>query len=239
MIAKKNSKYELESKRSAFFQVGLFVVGSIMLAAFSYSDPTMRADNGKEVARELIPIVWNEPDLMKNKTADLETVAIEKPEHLTTVPAIDPIDETSISTLNLNKLASTNITSDLSGLISGPKLTIGTGLVIIDASTIEDIVDKEAQFIGGYIELQNFIGSRINYPQEAIQFGEQGKVYMSFVIEKDGSVSNVIVERGVSTSLDREAKRIIKSFPEWIPGEIKMQRVRTRIRLPINFVLNN
>lgn len=237
MIAKKNSRYDLESKRSAFFQLGLFVTGSITLAAFSYSDPMMRADEGNKVAREIIPIVWDQTQQPKEKEEVLDT-PLERTEGASTVDASGPVDETSGATSNKSTTVTSGVTTDLIGLLKGPKLTIGTGLVVIDAGIIEDIVDKEAEFVGGYAELQKFIGTNIVYPQQAIEFGEEGKVYMSFVVEKDGSVSNVVVERGVSNSLDREAKRIIKSFPEWIPGEIRMQRVRTRVRIPINFVLS-
>ena len=76
------------------------------------------------------------------------------------------------------------------------------------------------------------------YPEVDIEMNVQGKVYISFIVEKDGSVSNVEVERGVSSTIDREAKRIVKSFPNWKPGENAYGKVRTRVRLPLNFVLS-
>jgi protein TonB len=241
MIAKKNSRYDLESKRSAFFQLGLFVVGSITLAAFTYSDPMMRADAGNEVARESIAITWDLTEQPKEKPEIEISIPIERPDDLkqSTVTGTELPDEKSGTTGNKDSKVNPNVGVGTGGVIVGPINKIGTGLVNVTSELIEDIVDKEAAFVGGYLELQKFIGSKISYPQEAIEFNEQGKVFMSFVVEKDGSITNVVVERGVSNSLDREAKRIIKTFPEWIPGEIKMQRVRTRVRLPINFVLNN
>ena len=77
----------------------------------------------------------------------------------------------------------------------------------------------------------------MNYPEIDIQMDVQGKVYLSFIIEKDGSVSNVEIERGVSKTIDREAKRIVKTFPKWKPGENAYGKVRTRVRLPLNFTL--
>jgi protein TonB len=65
----------------------------------------------------------------------------------------------------------------------------------------------------------------------------QGKVYLTFVIEKDGSVSNVAVERGIYKSVDREAERIVRTFPNWKPAEMATGKVRSRVRVPINFVL--
>tara|TARA_R110000737_G_scaffold350741_2_gene390686 strand:+ start:28675 stop:29400 length:726 start_codon:yes stop_codon:yes gene_type:complete len=241
MIAKKNSRYDLESKRSAFFQLGLFVTGSITLAAFSYSDPMMRADSGREVPRELVAVTWNEVEQPKDKPEEVITVPIDRVDdpQQSTVTGGELPDENSGATGNTDVTIDPNVGVGSTGVPIGPITVVGGGIIDITPEPILDIVDLEASFVGGYPELQKFIGSNINYPQEAIEFNEQGKVFMSFVVEKDGSISNVVVERGVSNSLDREAKRIIKSFPEWIPGEIKMQKVRTRVRLPINFVLNN
>jgi TonB family protein len=67
---------------------------------------------------------------------------------------------------------------------------------------------------------------------------EQGRVYLSFVVETDGSITNIAIERGVSTDLDKEAKRLLRNMPAWSPGEAKGKKSRTRCRLPINFTLN-
>ena len=67
---------------------------------------------------------------------------------------------------------------------------------------------------------------------------EQGRVYLSFVVEADGSISNIDIERGVSSDLDKEAKRLIRKMPSWDAGEAKGKKARTRCRLPINFTLN-
>ena len=82
-----------------------------------------------------------------------------------------------------------------------------------------------------------YIQTNIEYPPTSIEMNEQGKVYLSFVVEADGSITNVAVERGVSPDLDREAKRVVRSMPKWKPGEAKAKKSRTRCRLPINFQL--
>ena len=76
------------------------------------------------------------------------------------------------------------------------------------------------------------------YPQSSIEMNEQGRVYLSFVVEADGSLSNIEIERGVSQDLDKEAKRLIRKMPNWEAGEAKGKKARTRCRLPINFTLN-
>ena len=112
--------------------------------------------------------------------------------------------------------------------------------IIIDVEEEEGIIefpDVEAEFIGGAQALMKYISSNIQYPPTSIEMNEQGKVYLSYVVEPDGSISQVVVERGVSPDLDREAKRVVRSMPNWKPGESKAKKSRTRCRLPINFQL--
>jgi TonB family protein len=96
----------------------------------------------------------------------------------------------------------------------------------------------EATFPGGNLEMSRFISQNIVYPTTAIEMNEQGKIYLSFLIEKDGSITNIIVERGVSWELDREAKRVVNAMPNWIPGERDGYKSRTKVTLPINFTIN-
>ena len=113
--------------------------------------------------------------------------------------------------------------------------------IIIDVEEEEEGIiefpDVEAEFIGGAQALMKYIQTNIQYPPTSIEMNEQGKVYLSFVVEPDGSISNVVVERGVSPDLDKEAKRVVRSMPNWKPGESKAKKSRTRCRLPINFQL--
>lgn len=103
---------------------------------------------------------------------------------------------------------------------------------------IIDIPDVEAQFPGGIAEMVKWINENMNYPEIAIENEVQGKVYVSFVIEKDGSISNVEVLKGVSKELDIEAKRLIRSMPKWTPGELAGKIVRSRYRIPVFFQLH-
>tara|TARA_B110000285_G_scaffold193893_1_gene223203 strand:- start:665 stop:874 length:210 start_codon:yes stop_codon:yes gene_type:complete len=67
---------------------------------------------------------------------------------------------------------------------------------------------------------------------------EQGRVYFSFVVERNGSITNLSVERGVSSAFDREAKRLLRAMPKWTAGEARRRKARTLCRFPINFQLN-
>lgn len=96
----------------------------------------------------------------------------------------------------------------------------------------------EAEFPGGQKNMFLFISNYLEYPEESIELGEQGKVYISFIVEPDGKITEVKIDLGVSLLIDREAKRIIKSMPRWIPAICNGKRIRTRMRLPLNFALS-
>ena len=122
------------------------------------------------------------------------------------------------------------------------KNAIDDGVILDDEEEFveEEVIefpDVEAEFIGGPQALTKYIQTNIQHPPTSIEMNEQGKVYLSFVVEADGSITNVAVERGVSPDLDREAKRVVRSMPKWKPGEAKAKKSRTRCRLPINFQL--
>ena len=97
---------------------------------------------------------------------------------------------------------------------------------------------KDATFVGGTSEMQRFIAENVIYPTESINMNEQGRVYLSFVVESDGKVTHVKVERGISKHLDAEAIRLLRIMPLWIPGMCNGKKVRSIARLPISFRLN-
>ncbi len=100
------------------------------------------------------------------------------------------------------------------------------------------VVEEEPEFPGGMEALYRYLASNINYPQAAKNERIQGKVYVSFVIEKDGSVSNIKVLRDIGGGCGEEAVRVVKQMPKWKPGRQRGKRVRTQYNLPINFNLN-
>ncbi len=99
-------------------------------------------------------------------------------------------------------------------------------------------VAEQAEFPGGNDAMQKFIIQNTVYPNMARKMGIEGKVFVSFVIEKDGSISNVNVVRGVDKSLDGEAVRVVSMMPKWKPGKNNGYAVRLKKTIPINFTLN-
>lgn len=100
-----------------------------------------------------------------------------------------------------------------------------------------DVVEVMPQFPGGQIAMLKYIMENIKYPKQAMKEGIQGRVTVSFIVEKDGRVSNVRLLRSVQSALDKEAIRVVKSMPKWTPGKHNGKPVRVRFNLPVMFKL--
>jgi protein TonB len=99
------------------------------------------------------------------------------------------------------------------------------------------IVEKMPAFPGGVEALFNYLGQNIEYPDMAKDARVEGKVYITFVVDRDGSIADVKVLRGIGGGCDEEAIRVVKGMPKWEPGEQRGKSVRVQYNLPINFVL--
>lgn len=99
------------------------------------------------------------------------------------------------------------------------------------------VVENQPEFPGGNAAMMKFLNDNINYPAEAQNNGIQGRVIVNLVVEKDGSLSDVKVVRGVNPLLDAEAVRVIESMPAWKPGTQRGEPVRVRFTLPVVFRL--
>lgn len=120
--------------------------------------------------------------------------------------------------------------------ISDNELYTDTPSVSDTTTEIFEVVENMPKFPDGNV--QAWIVKNIKYPTEAVEKNIQGKVFLQFIIEKDGSVSDVKVLRGVDALLDKEAIRVVRTMPKWIPGKQKGEIVRVRYALPINFALS-
>jgi len=98
-----------------------------------------------------------------------------------------------------------------------------------------DIVEETPEFIGGIEKLYEYLGNNIIYPQQAKDFSIQGKVFVQFVVWKDGTIRDVKVVKGTHKLLDKEALRVITNMPNWKPGKQRGKNVNARFTLPIKF----
>ena len=100
------------------------------------------------------------------------------------------------------------------------------------------VVENMPEFPGGDLGLMKYIQKNVKYPPIAKEYNITGKVYISFVVDRSGSVTNVKVVRGVDKNLDAEAVRVIKSLPKYKPGKQRGKAVKVMFTVPINFTLN-
>lgn len=106
-----------------------------------------------------------------------------------------------------------------------------------EENKVFDIVEQQPLFPGGLTALMKYLSENTKYPVVAQENGVQGRVTVQFVVEKDGSISDVHVLRGVDPSLDKEAVRVVKSMPRWTPGKQNGITVRVNYRVPVLFRL--
>lgn len=100
------------------------------------------------------------------------------------------------------------------------------------------IVEEQAEFPGGLDSMYAYIVKNLKYPEAAKEKGIEGRVFVSFIIEKDGSISNVKILRGIGGGCDEAAKEMVEKMPKWKPGTQKGKPIRCQFNLPINFELS-
>ncbi len=221
MELKKSENANIEKLRTPITLMGLLFIGSIVLASFSYTtveENNLNAGNGENIA-------------------DIQF--IEQPEDQDTPPPPPPPAVEAPPEITEDIVEEENTEEEPAPVVqTPPPVAVAPVEEVVVEEEIIDFPDVEAGFPGGAAAMQKWIADNVNYPQTAIEMNEQGRVYLSFVVEPDGKISNIAVERGVSSDLDREAKRLLRKMPKWNAGEARGRKARTRCRLPINFTLN-
>lgn len=99
------------------------------------------------------------------------------------------------------------------------------------------VVEEQAEFPGGMEAMYAYIQKNLVYPEKAKAKGIEGRVFVQFVIEKDGSISNILIKRGIGGGCEEAVVEMIKNMPKWKPGKQKGKPVRCQFTLPINFEL--
>jgi protein TonB len=107
----------------------------------------------------------------------------------------------------------------------------------VEENKVFDVVEQMPSFPGGMGALMSWLSQNIKYPVIAAENGVQGRVIVQFVVEKDGSITDVKVAKSVDPSLDKEAARVVKSMPHWIPGKQNGSAVRVKYTVPVTFKL--
>tara|TARA_B100001057_G_scaffold143023_1_gene142711 strand:+ start:2097 stop:2747 length:651 start_codon:yes stop_codon:yes gene_type:complete len=216
MQPKKNPKVSLENKKPMFFQIGLAVTLISILIAFEWksydkSNYNLGDLNLDDMEEEIIPITRQE---------------VKPPPPPPPPPEIIEIVEDEVEIENEVEIEETE--TDEEEMIE----------IEEDDEEFFMVVENMPEFPGGDLGLMKFIQKNVRYPAIAKEYNITGKVYVSFIVDKQGNVTNVKIVRGVDKNLDAEAVRVVSSLPKYKPGKQRGKPVRVMFTIPINFTLN-
>ena len=217
MEPKKNPDISLEKKKGLFFQIGLVITLVVVLGAFEWKSYDKVAYNlGQlnldDLEEEIIPITKQE---------------VKPPPPPPPPPEVIEIVEDDVEIEDEIEIEDTESDEDVE--------------IEIEEEDDEEffmVVENMPEFPGGDLGLMRYIQKNVKYPAIAKEYNITGKVYVSFIVDKKGSVTNVKIVRGVDKNLDAEAMRVVKSLPKYKPGKQRGKSVRVMFTIPINFTLN-
>ena len=217
MEPKKNPEVNLERKKGLFLQLGLVIALLVVLGAFEYKTYEKIAYNLgalslEDLEEEIIPITKQE---------------VKPPPPPPPPPEVIEIVEDDVEIEEEIEIEDTESDED-------------EEIEIIEEDDDEFfmVVENMPIFPGGDLGLMKYIQKHVKYPAIAKEYNITGKVYVSFIVDKSGSVTNVKIVRGVDKNLDAEALRVVKSLPKYKPGKQRGKSVRVMFTIPINFTLN-
>jgi protein TonB len=243
-------------KRNVYSLLCMLAIGlgiAIFVAIKGVVENAMKQDVAIETDIELSKLAQKKEAKVERKEPiqkiELEQRVVEKVKSSVkfTAPEIKKDDEVKPEDeiKSQDELAKTNTaigTFDVKGNDEAEGEVLKAKEVIADEKPQEetkvfDVVEQMPEFPGGAAALMEYLSKSIKYPAIAEENGIQGRVVCTFVVERDGSVTDVQVARSVDPSLDKEAIRVLKKMPRWIPGKQNGQAVRVKYTVPVTFRL--
>ncbi len=223
MEEKKSPKANLENKKLMFIQIGLIISLAVAWAVFEIKSYDKRevVDLGRTV--EVV-----EEEMVEITKQEQKPQPVEVPKQTTQIQVVD--DNVEVDDVEINAEVDQNEQIE-------EYVPVEVEEEEIQEAEIFTIVEEMPEFPGGMNKLAEYLGKNIKYPQMARESGIQGRVFVQFVVEPDGSVSNVAVMRSLGGGCDEEAIRVVKSMPKWKAGKQRGKPVRVSYILPVNFKL--
>ena len=224
MEEKKSPKANLENKKLMFTQIGLIIALALAWAVFEIKSYDKRefADVGRTV--EVV-----EEEMVEITKQEQKPQPVEVPKQTTQIQVVE--DDVEVEDVEINAEVDQN---EVIEEYVAPEVEEEE----VVETEIFTIVEEMPDFPGGMQKLADYLAKNIKYPQMARESGIQGRVFVNFVIEPDGHVSNVNVMRSLGGGCDEEAIRVVKSMPKWKPGKQRGKPVRESYILPVNFQLH-
>lgn len=229
MEIKKSPKADLEGGKTLSILMGLVIALACMFVGFEWGTRDIQIVAASEGVADIIAE---------------EEIEITRPEELPPPPPPPPV-AAAPEILNVVEddvqLDQVEILSTEDDQAAAQVQTYVAPTIVEEEEESENhiftVVEKMPQFPGGDAALLKFIGNSIKYPVIAQENGIQGRVVVSFVVNRDGSVVDAEVMRSIDPSLDREALRVVGTMPKWSPGEQRGKPVRVKYTVPIQFRL--
>ena len=225
MEAKKTQKADLEPKRTVFIQIGLIISLAAALVAFEWKTYDVRqidttARQAEQVEEDMVEITQqNKPP--PPPAAPPTTTLINIVQDDVEVDDDFKIDAEATELTEIPKYVPPAVVEEEE----------------VAEATIFTVVETSPEFPGGDPARIRYLTDNIKYPQMARESSIQGTVYVTFVVERTGNVSDVRVLRGIGGGCDEEAIRVIKGMPKWSPGKQRGKPVRVQFTMPIKFTL--
>ena len=228
MEIKKSPKADLQNKKGLFLEIGLIISLALVIAAFLYAPKEYRIE---QVDLNYGPIEEEITEITRNE---------QKPPEAPKKVEIQVFNDILDIVTN-----DTKITTEVSFDEFDADAEIVTQIVEVEEEEIEEDqpfikVEKMPTFRGGDLNaFRNWVQGKLRYPQIAAENGISGRVVLSFVVERDGSLTNIQVLQSPDRSLGEEATRVVSSSPKWEPGMQRNQPVRVKYTLPVVFQIQN
>ena len=227
MEVKKSPKADLENKKTTNLLVGAIIILAVLFVGFEWSerDKKVTTDSGiQEVVfeEEIIPIT--EQEQPKQAPPPPEAPKVEE-----VLEIMDNDTEVEESTIQAS--------DDTQAAVEVKYTPVEVDEEEVEEQQIFQVVEEMPEFPGGMGECMKFLGKNIKYPTISQENGVQGRVIVQFVVNRDGSIVDPVVVRGVDPYLDKEALRVIKMMPKWTPGKQRNKPVRVKYTVPVMFRL--
>lgn len=228
MELKKSPKADLENKKGLFGSLGLVLTLAIVLVAFEW-----KSYDKEEIQLAARAAVETEEEVIIQTEQNLPPPPPPPPAQVSDEIEIVEDDVEIENEVEINAEATEETVVE--DYVAPP-------VVVEEEEVAEEeifqIVEEMPSYPGGAEALYEYLNDNIRYPIVALESGISGRVYVQFVVERDGSVSDVKVLRGIGGGCDEEAIRVVEKMPKWNPGKQRGRAVRVLYMVPINFTLN-
>ncbi len=220
MERKKDPRADVEKRRALFLAGGFLVSLGVVLAALEWRlievekkvDQKLELNNLEE--QMVQPTVPKKPKKQPKQTSEVEVVEEEE----------DIENELTINDMEINEDSEFSFEEDEGEKVKEEKVFM--------------VVEDDPSFPGGEAKMMKYIQEHLKYPEMAKEMDVTGTVIVGFIVEPDGSITNIKVLKGIGGGCDKEAKRVIESMPKWEPGKQRGRAVRVNVKVPIRFRLN-